>query len=55
MSPLHVVRQFVASINAHAVDAIVVAMAADHHFVDSLMRLCFSAEQAAPAWPETAF
>src|SRR5579863_10585022 len=36
MSPLLVVRQFVASTNAHAVDAILVVMAADHCFVDSL-------------------
>jgi ketosteroid isomerase-like protein len=36
MSPLEIVRQFVAAINAHDVDGIVECMSPEHVFVDSL-------------------
>src|SRR5579863_6464983 len=36
MTPIEIVRQFVAAINAHDVDAIVECMAPEHSFVDSL-------------------
>jgi ketosteroid isomerase-like protein len=36
MSPLEIVRQFVAAINSHDVDAIIAWMAPEHLFIDSL-------------------